>query len=704
MAKRLLTVSHLTQRDGSPLLFYRDAKLAIKDDAKRIVTVTLTSETPVLRWGDKEILSHAPGHVRLQRIREVGAFHLYHDVQRPVAAVLSCDVVDGRTVFEVQFGQKQMATDAWQDVKDNILRGASAGYRIHKVEIDEEARTVTAVDWEIYEGSFTTIPADPTVGVGRSAADQETLWRSLTTNAGKPAQESSVNKLRAILALITAHRHLEKELLERSDAIEGDTLTEAQHAELQRFCAEHPAGGKRSAGGDDPPADPPAQRQRGTDPPPAGDERQRAEQLRVDRVRLEAVRQAYSFDIELSDADLESVRSAGDAAQLVVRKLGEKHKSEPDQTIGLRVTAHDQDKREAAALDGLLFSTIGARALDKDAKDLGMRRKSPSEIVRAMFPEMRDFDRHQIANFATRQFNGLRLRDANQSAARLSSVLGAFTDKAVMIGYNNVVRTHERWTSTRMVDDFKPVDGVALVAGLLKEQQSKGAPGEEINLTEKAYNAALGLFLRTAKFSYQDWRNDDLGLFADMLMRIGDMAANTEEWQVYKTVVAATWTSYVTATAACWDDTNDRLKYTGFGNVQAALEAREITVEDEKLPLNAVLGTVLVPNKRYLHIKAALGQGTAGYGPTAVPVDGDIQVIKVPWLSNSSLGAGYSADDYYCVARNMDSVKVLRDRLSPQPRVQQIEAGSTPDQHFLIMHAFRAKLANQEAMQKGDWA
>jgi hypothetical protein len=486
-----------------------------------------------------------------------------------------------------------------------------------------------------------------------------------------------VNKLRALLALIVTFRHLEAELYARAEKIPGDTLTEAQHAELKTWAESQPK---------------------------VGDEAARAAELRASKAQLDLVKQARSFAVELSDDEINSVRDTEAAKDMLLRKVAAKHEKRPTDPVstGVIVTADGTDKVRAAAVDGLLASTLGVRACG-ESKDQGMRRKSPCEILKALVPELRDADKDQVANFAVGKRNGLALRDANQSAANFSTVLGNYADKVVILGYNSAPRTHEMWTTERLVDDFKDVYGASVVAGLLKEQSAKGVPAEEMNLTEKNYNAALGLFMRTLKFAYQDWRNDDLGQFAEQLRMIGMIAANTEEQQVYKELLAATWTNHITTTAAFWSDTNDRLKFQGFAKTQAALESKTVTVGDETIQINPVMGFMLVTPNRYNAALSAVGQGSAGQGPIPIPVAGNIKVIKSPWLANSAL-SGYSTDDYYLGAANGDGFKVLRDRLFPAPRVVQIDAGATPDQHFLVMHAFRAKLAAQDFLQKGDWA
>ncbi|MEY2654749.1 MAG: hypothetical protein RLZZ524_1777, partial [Pseudomonadota bacterium] len=441
---RAMTSFPFLRRDASAKLVLRaDGQVRALDAEKRTAELTLSSETPVARWGDQEILSHDASAIRLDRLRNLGAIHLDHDTTRPVAAIRSVEIREKRLVAVVQFGRTQLAEDAWKNVQDGILRGVSVGYRIHKVAIDENARTVTALDWEPYEASFTTIPADPTVGVGRSA-DQQSLWRSITTNAGTPAKETSVNKLRAILALIVTYRHLEAELLARAEKIPGDTITEAQHAELKTWADAQPK---------------------------AGDEAARAAELRASKAQLDLVKQARSFAVELSDDEINGVRDAAAASDLLLRKVAAKQEKRPTDPVatGVVVTADGTDKVRAAAVDGLLASTLGIRACG-DAKDLGLRRKSPTEILKALVPELRDADKDQVAKFAVGQRSGLNLRDANQSAANFTTVLGNYADKAVIMGYNSAPRTHELWTTERLVDDFKDVYGSAVVAGLLKEQ------------------------------------------------------------------------------------------------------------------------------------------------------------------------------------------------------------------------------------------
>ena len=57
---------------------------------------------------------------------------------------------------------------------DGIIRNVSVGYRVHRYEVirsDGAVPLYRAVDWEPYEISVVSVPADASVGIGRAAHD-----------------------------------------------------------------------------------------------------------------------------------------------------------------------------------------------------------------------------------------------------------------------------------------------------------------------------------------------------------------------------------------------------------------------------------------------------------------------------------------------------------------------------------------------------
>jgi len=143
----------------------------VNEDA-RTVEIAFSSEEPVERWFGKEILDHSATSVRLGRLNDGGAVLVDHDHRDHVGVIESISIdEDRRGRALVRFGKSERATEIFNDVVDGIRKSVSVGYRIHKVVLEEqgdEGDTYRATDWEPYEISIVSVPADATVGVGRS--------------------------------------------------------------------------------------------------------------------------------------------------------------------------------------------------------------------------------------------------------------------------------------------------------------------------------------------------------------------------------------------------------------------------------------------------------------------------------------------------------------------------------------------------------
>lgn len=156
-------------------LFYRSLTFerGAIDEAKRTVEMSCSSELAVERWFGFEILDHAPESVDLSRLNAGGALLVMHDMRDQIGVVESASVKDRKLRAVVRFGKSARAEEIFQDVKDGIRRLVSIGYRIHKMvtdKVEEGVETLRATNWEPYEVSLVPVPADPSVGVGRSEA------------------------------------------------------------------------------------------------------------------------------------------------------------------------------------------------------------------------------------------------------------------------------------------------------------------------------------------------------------------------------------------------------------------------------------------------------------------------------------------------------------------------------------------------------
>lgn len=148
--------------------------IRILDEETRTVELSFSSETPVARWGAEEVLSHKSGAVSLERLNTGGCLLFNHDRDRIIGKVISAKVKNRRGVATVQFDTDEDSETMFQKVKSGSLRNTSVGYRVLETRTDEKVKdgvkkvTYTATKWEPLEISLTPVPADITVGVGRS--------------------------------------------------------------------------------------------------------------------------------------------------------------------------------------------------------------------------------------------------------------------------------------------------------------------------------------------------------------------------------------------------------------------------------------------------------------------------------------------------------------------------------------------------------
>ena len=145
-------------------------RAAINQEA-RTVEIAFASETPYERWWGVEVLGCKPEEVRLDRLRLGGPLLDCHDPDEQIGVVESCRVdADGICRALVRFSRNPEADEIFQDVLDGIRRNVSVGYMIHQLRLESETEGVStyrATDWEPYELSIVSIPADTSVGVGR---------------------------------------------------------------------------------------------------------------------------------------------------------------------------------------------------------------------------------------------------------------------------------------------------------------------------------------------------------------------------------------------------------------------------------------------------------------------------------------------------------------------------------------------------------
>lgn len=161
---------------------YRAYTVESVDEEARTVELSFSSEALVPRYFGFEVLDHEPGSIRMERFENGASALVNHDWDDLVGVVEEARILDRKGRALVRFGMSERAEEIWQDVKTGIRKHISIGYMVYAMALDSEeddVRTYRVTDWEPFELSFVTVPADPSVGVGRGLDVGETYENTL---------------------------------------------------------------------------------------------------------------------------------------------------------------------------------------------------------------------------------------------------------------------------------------------------------------------------------------------------------------------------------------------------------------------------------------------------------------------------------------------------------------------------------------------
>lgn len=154
------------------------------NEEDRTVELSFSSEEPYKRWFGVEILQHDSECVDLTRINEIGVLLFNHNSNSVLGKIISAsiDAENRKGIATVQFDDDPQSELIYQKVLSGTLKGVSVGYMVDNWEEVTAGKKSTsgrvdgpawvALRWSPYEISIVSVPADPTVGVGRSAEEE----------------------------------------------------------------------------------------------------------------------------------------------------------------------------------------------------------------------------------------------------------------------------------------------------------------------------------------------------------------------------------------------------------------------------------------------------------------------------------------------------------------------------------------------------
>lgn len=139
---------------------------------ERTIDLSFSSEEPYERWWGVEILDHSGTSMKTSRMERSAPLLLDHDMTKQIGVVERVWIEERIGRASVRFSRSALGEEVFNDVSDGIRRNVSVGYQINAMTLESkegDVETYRVTDWAPFEISIVSVPADTSVGVGRSA-------------------------------------------------------------------------------------------------------------------------------------------------------------------------------------------------------------------------------------------------------------------------------------------------------------------------------------------------------------------------------------------------------------------------------------------------------------------------------------------------------------------------------------------------------
>ena len=161
-----------------PNQLFREGMSQVDNGTLRL---SICSDLPYLRynWADGEeyyeVLDHSEGSIDLSRLSNGAALLFNHKRDIQIGLIDSPSIENGRCYVNAKLSNAPDVASYKTRVEEGILKDTSIGY-----EVTDEGTQIGEIDgipaykfkFAIHEASLVTIPADPTVGLGRSRSEE----------------------------------------------------------------------------------------------------------------------------------------------------------------------------------------------------------------------------------------------------------------------------------------------------------------------------------------------------------------------------------------------------------------------------------------------------------------------------------------------------------------------------------------------------
>lgn len=478
----------------------REATINSVNAEERKVTLSFASEEPCPDfWGDPEILRCNDQAADISRFTAgVMPVLFNHNRDAVIGRPTRIWFEDTKAYAEIQFDDDDESTRIWNKVQSGSLRGVSVGYRvsewrfIEKNQVSEDGITGPAwigERWAVYEISIVSVPADATVGVGRSLFDDESLLTILNNHNG------------------------------------GINMEEKKNPEEQQRNVEVPATGITAS------ANPPAA-------PTVNAEEERAAAVKAERERqaqINGLCRQFGIEDQQRDAWLNSDVDIATVNRSVLEILSARQAAQP--TAGKpQFGESEEEKLRAAYRDGIMLRN--SIPVDKPADGAEkMRHMSVRDIVLDMFIRSGERD---VMRLAPEE-----LFKRAMTTSSLPTLLADVTQATLARGYEDALPTYQNWAYIGNLRDFRPQYRVTVGMDADPVKIPENGEFTEAQLKESKKFVRLDTYGRSYNYTRQAFIDDDQDVLTTIPYQLAQKFAMAINREAYKALTGGSYSANV---------------------------------------------------------------------------------------------------------------------------------------------------------------
>ena len=499
------------------------------DGDARTVEAVLSTGARVLRvpWFDDpfyEELAIDADSVRLERLNsgaQVLNNHRQDGLEDILGVIERAWIESGEVLIRIRFGERDEIQGFVRDVGNGTIRNLSTAYRVYEFEQDPERLQdglpiFRATDWEPFEASFVTVPADPGAQVRSGVSgDEETYPCTFAGVETMAATKKKASRRAAGTASETKPATTPAEET-RADETEEQPETEAEEPETP----EPQERGSEQTGEVDDPAD-------------VQQSQERARSVAI----LGMCRQLGADGIDLAHELIEGKATMAQARKRVQSEL----EGRETPIASTRVTREEGD----SICEGIRLGMYHRCRMSIDGKPVQVtdqvRRYAGMSLLRIgeeflrLGGESTSYGKGELAERALRY---VATRTSGHATSDFPSLLEDMVNKSLLDQYAMHPETYSQWASRRDLPDFKQASATRLHEGTALQAVPEDGTVKYAEFVDSGEKWGLVEYALLVALTRKALINDDLDAFTRIPQNFVRQARRLESTVVWNLIKA----------------------------------------------------------------------------------------------------------------------------------------------------------------------